>query len=238
MPLPLKEFYDAEVQTRDQLRGAVSIPIGLLSVLGTVLLAMVGKFASDSLALTWLFTTAIICSAYFVLRAAYYASRVIHGQQYARLPTALELVNYQRNVYEWETQYGNAIAAQKIAEAAVESHLQSVYATAADHNALKNNYKSDKLYRCNRAMVFAACLAAVAGIAFGVDRFGAEDNKTTVVVDVAPYLFREHVRDDRRQERPKQAASAAAAAPGAATHQNDSRRQPDKAAQANSVDRQ
>jgi hypothetical protein len=209
LPIPYDKFYEAELAQRDQLRGAVGTPIGILTLLGTVIYTMVSQFKPAETFVTCLFACACGVGVYYVVRAAYFLTAAYHGHVYKRLPTALEFKKYRDDIEEWEKSYGNAEAAKEIADMEAAAYLLTAYGIAADHNAYVNIEKSALLFRCTRATIIAACAIGVAALPFGYNRATAEEEEKVQVVDIAPYLYREHLRHDRQEQRQRHSAAAA-----------------------------
>lgn len=56
----LKDRYDYELQRREQLTAALTLPVGVLTVLGGAMAAMARSFSYEDSLLTWIFGMGII----------------------------------------------------------------------------------------------------------------------------------------------------------------------------------
>ncbi len=59
----LKNRYDFELDRKEKLTAALTLPVGVLSVLGGALIAMVRSFTYSNSELTWFFIAGLIASS-------------------------------------------------------------------------------------------------------------------------------------------------------------------------------
>jgi hypothetical protein len=214
LPLDYKAFYDAEMAQRDQLRGAVGTPIGLLTLLGALLGTMAQKYVITNDWVTIAFTTFFGTASYCILRGAYYLMRSYHGHVYKRMPTALELRQYRDQLISWHRQQASD---EPTAEREFEDYLTDQYAKAADRNAYVNLEKSSYLFATNRAIIYAGITTALTLLAFVGNQLTAEKETLVQAVDVIPRLDMEHLRDERARQQESKASSASSASTKADT---------------------
>ena len=94
----LKERYDFELQRREQLTSALTLPVGVLSGLGGLMIAMVRSFGAKHLWLTVPFFASfgVDVAAFFICLV--FLALAYHGQKYKYLPLLKEL-------QDWEDDY-------------------------------------------------------------------------------------------------------------------------------------
>jgi hypothetical protein len=175
--MTFEELYKHELDQRERLRAAVSVPLGLLIVIGSLLGVMLQSFWVEAGILGFVFYLAVIGSAWFFVRTMYFLARSYHGHVYKAMPLALERWRYRDQLRDWHTKYGTGPEAgdQEFGE-----YLERLYAEAADHNAGINLAKSEYLFRANQSIVRCAIFTVFAFVPFTVHR-GSTPNQAQKV---------------------------------------------------------
>ncbi len=163
MSSEFSELYRDELEHRDKLRAALSIPFGLLVILGGLLGRMIQDAWISPVLLAWIFWTASVASGFFFVRAAYYLIRSYHGHRYKAMPTATERREFLGELRKWYADQGDD---GSTASAEYDRWLDGQYAVAADKNWYVNAAKSEFLYRANGALIFCGILAALSYVPF------------------------------------------------------------------------
>jgi hypothetical protein len=158
----LKERYDFELQRREQLTSALTLPVGVLSGLGGLMIAMVRSFTAKRLWLAVPFYVgfALDVVAFFV--CLFYVARAYHGQKYKYLPLLKEL-------QDWEDDYiglNSYDAAMGKMEQAFEKHLGERIIDAADRNTENNEWRSYRLHRARLSLFMVLIFTTVAGVLY------------------------------------------------------------------------
>lgn len=160
-----KSHYDLELSRKTDLTTALSVPIGVLSLLvgGLVILAKELHFplsnseTIEAIALA-LSAAASVISGYFLFRS-------LHNFSYGYVATPLEVWIYQTKLAAYHEAAGRSDGdAKRLAEEETLDYIASEYAKYADRNSKNNDIKSTFLHLANGAMV-AAVLFAVVGAA-------------------------------------------------------------------------
>lgn len=180
--LDYRELYQEELDRRDAIQSATSIPIGLLTVLGSILATILVGNPPLAAAMGWLFLTAYACACYFFFKATYYVARSLHGRIYKLAPSADLLLGHETALLAWHKQYGST------EEAASEfrAYLATMYATAAGANREANLLKSEYSFRATRTILYVGVFAACAAIPYLAVNLGKPPEPTRIVLVTDP----------------------------------------------------
>jgi len=168
MRLDYRQLYSEEFESRDRLRAAIGMPVGLLTVFASLLATMLRDPPPAPGFLAWLFATGAASGTYFFVRAAYYLVRSFHGHTYKVAPTPLELEAFWKDLRQWHKTYGKGKDGARVDFA---KYLRDTYVTDTDHNALVNAEKAEYLFRAHGAMIYTGMLAGLALIPFSIFQF-------------------------------------------------------------------
>ena len=162
----LKERYDFELQRREQLTSALTLPVGVLSGLGGLMIAMVRSFGAKHLWLTVPFFASfgVDVAAFFICLV--FLALAYHGQKYKYLPLLKEL-------QDWEDDYmalNSYDVALGKADNAFERHIAERIIDAADRNTENNDGRSNRLHQARLALFGVLILTTVAGVLYIVNQ--------------------------------------------------------------------
>lgn len=151
-----KEHYFLEATRRNELTNALSIPLGILSLLiGGLTVIARGihlPLSSTSILLLALMTVAVV----FILRTVYFLIRSYYNYEYGYAPTPLEIKTYKEELIAYYLALGESPdAAIQKAESEALQHVDAEYAAHADRNAKNNNRKSSFMHNANSALIGA-----------------------------------------------------------------------------------
>lgn len=154
-----RDFYREEIEHREHLRGAVGVPIALLTVLGGVLAYYSRTFQAVDGVVTWVFAVLFGSSCYFFIRAVYLLIRSYHGYTYERIPTPAQIRQYHQDlaIYLRSTKAPDGQLASEF-----DDFLDGAYCRAAERNTYNNLAKSEYLFRATGAIIFCLALTAIA----------------------------------------------------------------------------
>src|SRR5437868_11579548 len=96
----LKDRYDFELQRKEQLTTALSLPVGVLGGLGSLLAVMVRSFTFRNNALSWAFTLSIAAAIVSFFGCLIHLARAYHRQTYKFLPLLRAL---DEKLEEWRS---------------------------------------------------------------------------------------------------------------------------------------
>ena len=178
-----QERYDYEALRRGELTGAVAVPIGVLSVLGGALVAVLKDLRPPLAGSDWLLMLAAGASLIISAVAVFFLTRSYFGFVYRYVATPKQVRDHHASVKNAYVGAGvTPELASYYADDKVLEYIQERYAETAHHNTLNNDRKSYFLHLANGAMIGALLPAVVAGCAF---LYGAyHSSPSTVRVDV------------------------------------------------------
>jgi hypothetical protein len=116
----LKERYDFELQRKEQLTSALTLPVGVLSGLGGLMAAMVRSFPNKTLWLTVPFAVAFALDVVAFFVCLVYPARTYHRQKYLYLPLLKELEEWEQAFRE----FNNYAVATDDIEETFSTHLR------------------------------------------------------------------------------------------------------------------
>lgn len=156
-----RDLYEAEVSRRDRLRGSLSLPVGVLTVVGGALVATTASFPAAAdwrlATLFWIFSTAAVVAG---LLCATHLVRSFHGRTYSLIASPKLLREHYLALDVWHKN-SQTLAHQDAAKADFSDWLDERYVEAADHNRNQNNQASKELFvatRCLAWCLIATCL--------------------------------------------------------------------------------
>jgi ABC-type Na+ efflux pump permease subunit len=163
----IKSRYDFELQRREQLTTALTLPVGILGLLGGAIIAMARSFSYNDSRLTVAFGTLLSFDAVAFAACLIVLGRVYHRQTYMYLPLLGDLERTRETFLE---------AAQVMAggEAEVleayDRELRRHVIEAADRNTVNNDERSRLLYWARLSLFAVLALTATAGLPYVVDQ--------------------------------------------------------------------
>ena len=171
----LKDRYDYELQRREQLTAALTLPVGVLTVLGGAMTAMARSFSYQDGLLTWVFGILLGLAVIAFFRCMFDLGRAYHRQTHIYLPLLGELREtrekwqafykevHQRVSYEDEHQ-------DESDDDLFQHELEERIIDAADRNTRNNDKRSRYLFSARIAIFAVLALTAIMGIPYVVDQ--------------------------------------------------------------------
>lgn len=214
-----QERYDHEASRRSELTGAVALPLGVLSVLGGALVAVLKELQPPLGAQEWVLAIASGASLLAGLVSAYFLARSYFGYTYRYVATPKQVRDHHANVKAtYVAAKLDAAAATYYADTKVLEYIQERYAEAAHHNTLNNDRKSYFLHMANGAMIVALVPAVAAGGAYLYSTFHSQPSATRVeIVNASAFQPKETRYDNGNAERPTPPTTTPPARSGATT---------------------
>jgi len=154
-----RELYAEELARRDALRGSVALPLGLLSVIGGALGALIADHPFRGNLIDGAFWTAAMVSIYLLVRGAYYLMKAYHGDRYRLLASPDKLLEHHDNLRSWHQQHGDV---EKQLPREFDDYVFRQAAAVTAFNRQVNNNRSEYLFRANTEVVFCALFALTA----------------------------------------------------------------------------
>jgi len=160
-----KEHYCLEAARKYDLSNALSLPLGILSLLigGLVVVAQGIHVPLSNIDVLQLALMAV--AAAFILLSAYFLVRSYYNYEYGYAPTPLEIKTFKEGLVAYYVALGEtpAAAVKKADEEALE-HVDAEYAVHADRNAKNNNRKSSFIHNANGALICAIASTLAVGV--------------------------------------------------------------------------
>lgn len=172
----IKDLYDAELSRREQLISAVPLPVGILTLLGSLLLYMLREFSWPGHTITqWSFLTAatlcaicILCSITYLIRS--YIGNIFRGQATQYVAKADELLGWIEDLEKHYREHGSPVSSiEEQVSKEVKKQLRSLFSAAAAYNAQVNDRRSELLFRANRLLAISLLLAILTAIPYTAD---------------------------------------------------------------------
>jgi len=153
-----KEFYFFEWTRKAAIESASSLPVGILTVLGSGAVYLVRTFTYDTSAACVAFIALVAASGVALVAATFLLARSLRGDWYKQLPMYQRLRLYHDELVKYHQALGNPISN---ADDDYEDYLASRLAEAADVNRDVNRKTGGALVRATGWLIVAlVCLGA------------------------------------------------------------------------------
>ena len=162
----LKDRYDYELQRREQLTAALTLPVGVLTVLGGAMAAMARSFSYKDGLLTWVFGILLGLAVIAFFLCMLNLGRTYHRQTYIYLPLLGDLHKVRE---EWRAFYEEAHH-RRAADDSFQQELEASIIGAADRNTRSNDQRSRYLFWSRLALFAVLVSTAMMGIPYVVDQ--------------------------------------------------------------------
>ena len=172
----LKDRYDYELKRKDQITAALTLPVGILIALGTVMAAMAQSFSYVDGYLKWFFLIFLVLAAVASLICVVCLGFAYHRQKYWYLPLLSELQKIRET---WKGAYIKTVsydeheieAVIKEGDDLFQRVLELRIIEAADENTQTNDRRSNRyLYRAQVTIFMVLGLTAIASIFYVVNQ--------------------------------------------------------------------
>jgi hypothetical protein len=162
----LKDRYDYELRRREDLTSALSMPVGVLTVLGGAMATMAKSFSYGVPALSWAFGVILAVAVVAFIVCMVRLACAYHPQKYLYLPLlgALHEAREEWRAFYAETRHDGAD--DDFFEHELEKHIID----AADRNTRNNDYRSDQLHLARIALFAVLVLTALLVVPYVVDQ--------------------------------------------------------------------
>ena len=179
-----KEFYSKEIDDRDHLNDAVSLPISIISALLAGIFYLVINFNFHGLYLcVVVFIILLFFSCMLTFLAIYYLIRSYTSFKgkyvYKGLPYSIELNEYNSKLVDAAVKAGHAA---NTGENAFDTYLKDKYVAFVDHNARINDTRRALFVTSKKMLVFAVFSISLSFIPYIVNYFQKKDPVTKVEI--------------------------------------------------------
>jgi len=163
----IKSRYDYELQRKEQLTAALTLPVAVLSALGGAIVAMARSFSYADAILTWAFAAALIAQGIAFFASLTYLAHAYHRQTYVFLPLLEEIDGSRDEFLEFAP--GMAGGEAEVLDA-FENQMRKRMIDAADRNTQTNDERSSMLHRARLALYAVLVSVALSGIPYVIDQ--------------------------------------------------------------------
>lgn len=163
----LKSRYDYELQRKEQLTTALTLPVAVLSALGGAVIAMARSFSYRDALLTGSFGLVFVvdCAAFFVCLV--FLASAYHRQTYVFLPLLRDIDRSREEFLDFSS--AMAGGETEVLEA-FENQMRGRMIDAADGNTQTNDERSGLFHRARSALYAVLFFTAVGGIPYVIDQ--------------------------------------------------------------------
>lgn len=179
----LKDGYDAELERKDALSEALTLPAGVLGALVSALAIMGQGFLYQAGQATAFFIAFLAADGVCLLGCLIYLGLAYHGRKYMYLPRLGELVDAQRDLLRWHADNGSSEAE---ADKEFHAHLKERLVEAADRNALNNDRRGAFLFAARVWLFVLLAMTAVTAIAYMTARAGNAERNVVHIESLPP----------------------------------------------------
>lgn len=157
--------YERELDRHDKIVASLTLPVGVLTGLGSGLAVLLKNFSSELIWPTRLFLTLASIDAAAIVLAVYFLIRCYFGQKYGYLPRLVELQAHYDDLRKYHETYPNASGD---ADSDFEDYLRDKLIKADERNSFSNDDKSAFRYWANQCLTAVLVLTALTGIVYSV----------------------------------------------------------------------
>jgi hypothetical protein len=175
----IRESYYEQLRRKNELTNALTIPIGVVSVVGGVLFFVLGNITVPFSNFEILQIGLSVGSGVFLMASIYFLCRSYWSCEYGYLPTPKELLQWRTDLVEHHQKHQPALSTREVDDRVAEEFLR-YYADNAHINVLNNDKRSLFLYKANGVIICAVVIGLVAGASSIVGSFDREDKVHSV----------------------------------------------------------
>lgn len=199
-----KNHYFFELSRKDQLASAVTIPAGLLTIIGGAIVTIAHtidmpftRLEISELILLGLATVCVFISIYFLIRSYFH-----YG--YGFIATTLEIKKYKE---ELEDYYQGTKKVNKKVNCEIEEFINNQYVKHTDLNTRNNDRKSSYIHKANWALILSLVFTILTGIPFVIK--SAIDSEQVYKVEILERkqginIMSKDKKDSGSQKKPQQ----------------------------------
>ena len=167
----IRKQYDDEIERQHKIVASLSLPITILTGLGTAAAAMIQGFSYSMRDVTMAFGLVVLVNIGAFISALWFLRKAMFGQTYEYLPRPIVLKNYFDGLVAYYVGQGRADEeARQLAGEEFQEYLAGKMIKAGTKNAINNDEKSDARYYANWAIWGALIITGVMVIPYAVDR--------------------------------------------------------------------
>jgi hypothetical protein len=208
----IRKQYDHEVQRQGELVSSLSLPFGILTVLGSAAASMIQGFSYTITRWTEVFYGLAGLDVVAFVIAVLLLIRAFFGQTYEYLPRLSDLNAYHQGLVAYYVGQGHTeVAAKQLTDQEFETYLAGKMIQAATRNAISNDGKSASRHDGNRFIFVVLALTGLMIIPYAWDKRYAVAKIPAVHVDNLDSTLRD-LQNGRNDNNATSGATGAAGA--------------------------
>lgn len=216
-----KEHYFHEHDRKNQINSALVIPIGIFTVIGGALIALVKSLEVPFNCLEIIILSVVGITSILLISTGYNLIKAYYNYAYGYIATSQELMEYRKKLLQFYT--GQPNAAQQ-ADTDLEEYVISEYAAHTHRNVLNNNKKAKYNHNANCFLVAAITALFFASIPYIIISIteGKEPQKIELVkVSKDKEIIMPDDDNSEPQETPSQSEEKPTPPPGRVIRENE-----------------
>jgi len=156
-----KNHYFFELNRKDQLSSAVTIPAGLITLVGGAIIAIFNTIDKPFNCLEKAELFLLILATVTIFVAIFFLIKSYFNYGYGYIATSLKIMTYKK---ELEDFHKDDEGADKIVQDKIEDFVNKEYVKYTDLNTRNNDRKSSFIHKANWALILSIILIVLAGI--------------------------------------------------------------------------
>lgn len=173
-----KEHYFFEINRKHQITSSLVIPIGILTVLVSIIGYYFQKFKFESGIITVIFIIMMVPTIYYLFITVYFLFRSYYNQTYRYVPTPLKMKEYYVVLEKYYKEYN----IDRDVNSDIQEIINNHYAEATDDNAYRNDSKSAYMHKANTSLIFALIFTMVCFVPYFINHFKNHDKAQKIEI--------------------------------------------------------
>ena len=196
----LKDCYKFELERKDKLSTSLTLPVGVLTIIGGLLGLILRDFSFREQRLSWFFGVAVAAGAILFVVSVVLIILAYYRYRYEYVPTPREMREHEEKLQKYYEQIpgaGKDLAAQKAA-GYMETMIAQLYEDAISANAKNNDTKSAYIHNASSFLIGSLTCVMIATIPYTIDARGKgkEVYEVKVVNPQVPSINSMEVKQD------------------------------------------
>jgi len=167
----LRDSYKFELERKDKLSNSLTLPVGVLTIIGSLLGLLSKDFSFRDENLSWFFGVPIVVGAVLFAIAAVLIILAYYHYRYDYVPTPRDIREHEeklRSYYEATLDGDKALAAQRATEY-MATMISKLYEEAVYVNAKNNDTKSAYMHNASSFLIGSLAFVMLAVVPYTID---------------------------------------------------------------------
>lgn len=167
-----KEHYFNEINRKQELTNALTIPLGVLVIIGGMAAFFARDFEFKSNINSFIFAELLAVATIFIVRTIYFLISSYHNYKYNYLPDPLDLQDYHKSLIEYHVSLGGKV---EDADKEFEDVIVKKYNNCTHINTWNNDSKSEFLHKANESLIYSLVLILLCVVPYLVHYYSKPD---------------------------------------------------------------